>query len=161
MLLLCAVLLQASSKSMAEISEGTYLISFLPLLAAVREMDQFLKDYLFNGAWEVLAVGLIAYMGYFLYLHWQDIKQQLTRILAVPPAGLLFSGFLTVIVFSRFFGQGLIWEYALQEHYVRLVQRIVEETCESFGYLLLVFGCIELLIFTLSCKPDTKRNNPS
>ena len=114
-----------------------------------------------NSRWEVLAVGLIAYMGYFLYLHWQDIKQQLTRILAVPPAGLLFSGFLTVIVFSRFFGQGLIWEYALQEHYVRLVQRIVEETCESFGYLLLVFGCIELLIFTLSCKPDTKRNNPS
>jgi hypothetical protein len=155
MLLLCVILLNLVANRMTEIHEGAHVLSFMPLLACVRELDKVLDTYVFNGAWQLIATGLLVYLVYFVLSHRQIIKGQLLRILAIPSTGLFFAGFLTVIVFSRMFGQQSFWQLALQENYLRLVARIAEEGCEIFGYLLLVFGCIELLVFAISCKPDT------
>lgn len=154
LLLLCVLFLQAVAPRVNEIREGVFILSFLPLLACVRELDHIFDTYFFDGAWQLIALSLSIYLGYFAVLHRHKLKTQVLRILASPPTGLFFAGFLTVMVFSRMMGQRSFWELALQEDYLRLVSRITEESIETFGYLLLLFGCIELFIFALSCKSD-------
>lgn len=157
MLLICVVLFQIVAQRTPEIHEGAHLVSFLPLLACVRELDHVFDTQLFDGAWQLIATGLLLYLIGFTLRHWPDVKRQTLRILAIPSTGLFFAGFLMVLVFSRLFGQRSFWELALQEDNIRLISRIAEESCETFGYLLLVFGCIELLIFALSCKADVQK----
>ena len=156
MLLLCSILLYFVARRMTEIHEAAHILFVMPLLACVRELDHIFDEYVFDGAWQMIAMGLLVYLAYFAVSHRQHLKQQMLRILAIPSTGLLFSGFLTVMLFSRMFGQQKFWQFALDDNYIRLAARITEEGCETFGYLLLVFGCIELLIFVLSCKSGTK-----
>lgn len=153
LLVSCSVLLAICARQMPMLSEGFAALAILPLMASVREMDQILDQHVFDGAWQGIVSLLLAYLIFVVWKHGFFLKQQILRILAAAPAGILLSAFLAV-VFSRLFGRQAFWEAALQEHYLRLVARIVEEGSELFAYLLLLFGCIEFLIFALSCKGD-------
>lgn len=152
MLISCALLLKISSHQMRELHQGFHLLCLLPLIAAVRELDNVLDVYMFDGAWQMLASILIIYVSTYAWKHYQTLKQQLLHILSFSPTGLLISGFITVIVFSRLFGQQIFWQAVLQENYLRLVARAVEEGCEFFGYLLLLFGCIEFFVIAISSR---------
>lgn len=151
-LLSCALLIHLVATRLSDIRDAARLISFLPLLACVRELDDILDTYVADSAWQIIATALILYLLYYALLHRHTIKGQFLKILAFPCTGLFLAGFLTVMIFSRLFGQQNLWQLALQENYIRLVPRMVEEGCELFGYLLLLFACIELLIFAVSCK---------
>lgn len=154
LLMSCAVMLKLASIQMQELRQGFHMLALLPLIASVRELDNVLDTYVFDGAWQLLVTGLLLYAFAFARKNYQVLRQQILYIFSFPPIGLLVSGFITVIVFSRLLGQQLFWQTVLQEEYLRLVGRVVEESCESFGYLLLLFGCIEFLIFAFSSRSN-------
>lgn len=159
LLISCSALLQFASTRMPELRGGFHVLAVLSLVASVRELDRILDEYVFDGAWQVLVSVLVLYISFYAWVHRRAITHQLLRISSYPPTGLLVSGFITVMVFSRLLGQQLFWRAALQENYLRLVGRIVEESCELFGYLLLLFGCLEFVIFTIYFGSDTLSTN--
>ncbi|ALP52934.1 hypothetical protein Tel_07085 [Candidatus Tenderia electrophaga] len=154
LLVSCGILLAICARQMPVLNEGFVTLAILPLMASVRELDQILDQYIFDGAWQAIVSLLLAYILFIVWKHGFFLRQQILRILAAAPAGILLSAFLAV-VFSRLFGRQAFWEAALQEHYLRLIARIVEEGSELFAYLLLLFGCLEFLVFVLSCKGNT------
>ncbi len=152
-----AALLKLASIQMQELRQGFHMLALLPITASVRELDHILDVYVFDGAWQILVSTLILYSFTFAWRNYQALRQQILYIFSFPQTGLLVSGFITVMVFSRLLGQQLFWQSVLQDDYLRLVGRVVEEGCELFGYLLLLFGCIEFVIFAVSSH--TNRNS--
>ncbi|NKE70253.1 hypothetical protein [Candidatus Manganitrophus noduliformans] len=157
LLFACFGCLQTAAFRIEERREIFHLLALLPLASAVREMDANLDRYVFDGAWQIMVAMAAFYAFFFIRRHRRSVAAQLQPVLASGPFGFLFAGFLTVMVFSRLIGQQLFWRAALQEQYLRLVGRIVEESSELFGYLLLLFGCIEILRSSFS---DTAIRRP-
>lgn len=149
LLVVCAVLLKLASARARELREALYVMALLPVAAGVRELDHALDTRVFDGAWQILVSALLLYIVFYALQHQQALRRQLLYIFSYPPTGLLISGFIAVMVFSRLLGQQIFWQFVLQVDYLRLVGRVVEESCELFGYLLLLFGCLEFFIFSV------------
>ncbi|SDL27859.1 hypothetical protein SAMN05661010_01309 [Modicisalibacter muralis] len=56
------------------------------------------------------------------------------------------AGFLDTYIFSRPYGRSEFWEAILAESYVRVFKDVAEEVTALFGYTLLLFAVIELLL---------------
>ncbi|QLO78096.1 hypothetical protein HV306_13805 [Klebsiella grimontii] len=66
----------------------------------------------------------------------------LAQYTRTPWYGLLISGLLAILVFSRLFGMQALWLAILDGGYVRVVKNVVEEGSESFGYMLCLTASI-------------------
>lgn len=106
---------------------------FLSML--IRELDAFF-DLLAHGSWVWFA--LLSAICALLYpvIHFRLTLTQLTHYTRTPWYGMMLSGLLAVLVFSRLFGMHELWYAILDKSYVRVVKNVVEEGSESFGYML-------------------------
>ncbi|NKE70721.1 hypothetical protein [Candidatus Manganitrophus noduliformans] len=154
LLLTCCGWLQAIAIRSGSQREIFRLGIFFILMVAVREMDANLDRYLFDGAWQLTVMGLIFSGLLYAWPQRRKIATQLRSLLFSRSFGLLLAGLLVLTFFAPFLGQQRFWKAALQENYIRPAARIVEESGELLGYLLLLFGCIEAFF---SSPPD--RNN--
>jgi hypothetical protein len=151
LLLACCGCLQAVAMRSATRREIFHLGTLFILMAAVREMDANLDRYVFDGAWQLMVTGLTLCGLLYAWPRRRTISMQLRSFLFSRPFGLLLAGLLVVMFFTPFLGQQRFWQAALQERYIRFVARIVEESGELLGFLLLLFGCVEIFI---SSSPD-------
>ena len=117
--------------------------TFAATIAAVREQDSFLDQYVFDGAWQVIVFGLVVGLVVYLKRHGRGVGGQVTSYAETRAAGLLASGFLIVFVFSRLFGKQAFWKAVMGEGYQRVVKNIVEEGVELLGYSLLTIAAVE------------------
>jgi hypothetical protein len=102
---------------------------------------------LFEDAYKY-PVALIAF--YALYVLWKD-RNRLRRDIddfAKQPAFffLAFGSFLTAIV-AQIFGQAELWHVILDGPAARTVKRVIEESLETLGYVILFFGSVEAFAF--------------
>ncbi|PLP36925.1 transporter, partial [Klebsiella variicola] len=106
---------------------------FLAML--IRELDG-LFDLLSHGSWVWFA--LLATVGSLLapLRHLRQTLSQLAEYTRTPYYGMMISGLLAILVFSRLFGMHGLWYAVLDENYARVVKNTVEEGSESFGYML-------------------------
>ncbi|MCK1967664.1 hypothetical protein MT962_001476 [Franconibacter sp. IITDAS19] len=118
-----------------EIRQGAVLIAGFFGCMLIREMD-FLFDQIRHGSWvwfalltALLSIGYCARKPV-------DTVRQLARFMRHPAYGMMFSGLLCILVFSRLFGMHFLWQQLMQEGYDRLVKNMVEEGVEFFGYAL-------------------------
>ncbi|HEY5649786.1 MAG TPA: hypothetical protein VIU33_09815 [Nitrospiria bacterium] len=160
LLLSCSGLLQLAAKRSMPLREAFHFISILPLAAAAREMDKTLDVHVFDGTWQLVVFSLMLYLAFFTWRNYQALQKQMVHLVSSFPIGWLFSGFLLVMVFSRLIGQQVFWQMALQENYLRFVGRVVEESCELFGYLIIFFGCLEFLLAATLPRRSAAAENP-
>ena len=95
-----------------------------------------LFDLLSHGSWVWFA--LLATAGSLLLplRHLRQTLSQLAEYTRTPYYGMMISGLLAILVFSRLFGMHGLWYAVLEENYARVVKNTVEEGSESFGYML-------------------------
>ncbi|HBN2794889.1 TPA: transporter, partial [Klebsiella oxytoca] len=112
---------------------------FLAML--IRELDA-LFDLISHGSWVWFA--LIAALAALInpLIHYRQTMEQLTQYTRTPGYGMLISGLLAILVFSRLFGMQGLWQAILDDGYVRVVKNVVEEGSESFGYMLCLTASI-------------------
>ncbi len=137
------------------------LFSLLPLVAAVRELDDVLDTYVFDNSWKVIVGLLLLYAGYITWRNSAGIRAEFRAFTETRAFGFLWCGFLVVFVFSRLFGQKALWKALMGEHYIRLVARTVEEGSELLGYWLILTGAIECLLQTPSQQPLPPTDPPN
>lgn len=101
----------------------------------IRELDA-LFDLIAHGSW--LWFALLAALLALIYplINYRQTLKQLEDYTLAPWYGILISGLLAILVFSRLFGMQELWHAILDDGYVRTVKNVVEEGCESFGYML-------------------------
>ncbi|HHX9437055.1 TPA: transporter, partial [Klebsiella pneumoniae] len=121
------------ARKYAHLRYSNILIGGFFLAMLIRELDG-LFDLLSHGSWVWFA--LLATAGSLL-LPLRHLRQTLSQLAAytrTPYYGMMISGLLAILVFSRLFGMHGLWYAVLEENYARVVKNTVEEGSESFGY---------------------------
>ncbi|MDK8008716.1 transporter, partial [Escherichia coli] len=87
---------------------------FLAML--IRELDA-LCDLISHGSWVWFA--LIAALAALInpLIHYRQTMEQLTQYTRTPGYGMLISGLLAILVFSRLFGMQGLWQAILDDGY--------------------------------------------
>ena len=121
------------------------LLGGAALVALIREFDSFFDSKVFDGAWQVFVMITMALVIVSLVPLRKTILPLISDFIQRKSFGIVFSGFLTVFVFSRMFGRGIFWEAVTGEHSIRAVKNAAEEGTELLGYVLIFVGVMELL----------------
>ncbi len=124
------------------------LLAMFATLGLIREFNNYLNEVIIGG-WKLPFFGFLGVYILLLRINKNTILQAFTEFAKHPAFGVMLSGFLTVFVFSRLFGQKIIWANALQVSYLnetyRSVKNLAEEGTELFGYTLIFVAVIEYL----------------
>jgi hypothetical protein len=122
------------------------LLASLAFVAGLRELDYWFDRRLPRLGWQTPAVLVLAAGAMTAWRARQRFGQQVQRFLALPAAGLLWAGAVTVLLFAQLVGHGAFMEALMGAHYARAHKRVIEELAEAFGYVLILLGAIELRI---------------
>lgn len=101
----------------------------------IREMD-FLFDMLAHGSWVWFALAAAAVSIGYNARNASGAVAQMVQFMRHPAYGMMLSGLLCVLIFSRLFGMSHLWQAIMQEGFNRIVKNMVEEGVELFGYML-------------------------
>lgn len=158
LLLICTALMLVIRQRYRVLRSVSLLMAAFFAISFVRENDQWLDAYVFDGAWQCLVV-LLALPALALVIRARrDFLEEFSLIANSLGFGLFASGFLTTYVFSRFYGRSELWQALMGEHYLRIVKDAAEEITELTGYSLLFFASVELLL--LARRLHDKRRSP-
>lgn len=112
----------------------------------IRELDAFFDVAFYHGSWKIPAI-LLAFVSIFYAFKRQSIQtigNSLLDFIKTPQFGLMFGGLLCIIIFSRFIGMRIMWEFIGLEQTITFAKSIAEESCELFGYMLVLLATIWL-----------------
>ena len=105
----------------------------------LRELDHYM-DAIVHGFWFyptiTLALGTIYYAfrnSANMVTTAHDFKQGKAYLY-------IFIGLVIVLIFSRVFGTGSLWQALMADNYDRLYKTIIQESLELFGYLFIFIG---------------------
>lgn len=158
LLLLCTVLMLVIRLRYRVLRSVSLLMAAFFAISFVRENDQWLDAYVFDGAWQCLVV-LLALPALTLVIRARrDFLEEFSLMANSLGFGLFAGGFLTTYVFSRLYGRSELWQALMGEHYLRIVKDAAEEITELAGYSLLFFASVELLLLARRLrneKPST------
>ncbi|MFM9270642.1 hypothetical protein ACJ7V3_10300 [Halomonas elongata] len=112
----------------------------------IREQDAWLDSYVFDGAWQTLVALLVLPVLFVVIRHRRVFVTELESITGTFSFGLFAAGFLTTYAFSRLYGRSALWQEILGEHYLRAFKNAAEEVTELFGYTLMLFAMLELVL---------------
>ncbi|KQC06249.1 MAG: hypothetical protein APR54_07450 [Candidatus Cloacimonas sp. SDB] len=137
-------------------SNSSLMKLFIGILSIlfIREFDSLLDKYVFNGAWQILVYIIVFLLFLFSYKHRVDLLKSINEFVSNVSFGIIESGMLILLVFSRLFGQKIFWRSVMKEAYLRSVKDVAEESLELLGYCLIFIGSIE---FLLLCKRKISR----
>lgn len=136
-----------------------FLVGGFFLAMLIRELDG-LFDLIFHGSWVWLALLSTVVVLIAPLLHYRQTLTQLAQYTRTPYYGMMLSGLLAILVFSRLFGMHGLWYAVLDENYARVVKNTVEEGSESFGYMLCLTASIGYYCYfrCLKQQPSPQRN---
>lgn len=109
------------ARKYAHLRYSNILIGGFFLAMLIRELDG-LFDLLSHGSWVWFA--LLATAGSLLLplRHLRQTLSQLAEYTRTPYYGMMISGLLAILVFSRLFGMHGLWYAVLEENYARVVK---------------------------------------
>ncbi|MBV4367477.1 hypothetical protein ACMGGR_20795 [Erwinia sp. BNK-24-b] len=110
----------------------------------IRELD-FLFDEISHGSWVWFALAVTAICLVIAMLHPKRAIVGLATLLRHPGWGMMSAGLLTILVFSRLFGMGVLWRHLMLDGYNHTVKNMVEEGCELLGYSLCLLASLSYL----------------
>ncbi|AYA40439.1 hypothetical protein HZS38_08435 [Xenorhabdus nematophila] len=149
-LLTIAVLLFYEAKNNVRLRPALILMAGFFSCLLIRELDAYFDDILFHGAWSWLAIPLaLICIGYACVKNKQSLFG-LVHLTRHQSYSMMVCGLLCVLVFSRLFGIGVLWQGLMDEHFNRTVKNMVEEGCEMLGYA-------QCLIATLWYLPSARK----
>lgn len=154
LLILCTASVAVAAARRRDGRSGFILVASLFLCMAIRECDSFFDHTFFHGAWFpfVAAVAIAAIT--LAIRRWQQTLEGLATIVRDTYFGLLCAGLSVILVFSRIMGRKIIWLTIYRDicgedkasSLSRAMKNFAEEGTELFGYALLAFWAVSLLV---------------
>ncbi len=123
------------------------LIGGFFLMALIREFDAVLDSYVFDGAWQTLAFTVLALVAYSIFRNKSSLGQTIPGYMRSYPFGMMIAGMMVTFVYSRLFGESIMWQTVMEESYIRSVKNAAEESIELLGDSLILFSAIEYSIW--------------
>ncbi|MGR5341968.1 hypothetical protein ACPV50_18800 [Vibrio astriarenae] len=125
-----------------------FLMSAFFSCLLVRELDG-VFDLIVHGFWKYPAwIIAISACYYSFFVHREATLHSLTQYMQHPSFGLMLGAMALLMIFSRLFGMGDLWEHLLQGGYARAAKNTAEEGIELVSYTLIacasVWYCLSL-----------------
>ncbi|QFT57875.1 hypothetical protein FIU94_03475 [Sulfitobacter sp. THAF37] len=117
----------------------TGAVTTLLACMAIRENDSAF-DLVYHGFWLVPALAALAVGGAYTWSHRAGAWAAFAAHLNTRPGTYFILGLLLLLVFSRLFGTGAVWEGVMGAAYTPEVKAAVQEGLELLGYFLLSYG---------------------
>jgi hypothetical protein len=127
-------------------------LGLLAALAAIREQNNRLAIALPHLGWGAVAGILVTIAAAWLWRRRVEFGRQLVGFAPTAPFALLWCGLLTVVAYAQLIGKRETWQLLVGDAFRRELGRAIQETAEAFGYLLLLVGAIETIIY-IGCNP--------
>ncbi|MFP2833843.1 transporter [Citrobacter portucalensis] len=140
--------------------ECNLLIGGFFMVMLIRELDA-LFDFIAHGSWVWFALSVSILAISHAAVRYRKTLLQLSSYPQTPYYGMMISGLLCVLVFSRLFGMHLLWDSVLGEQYVRMVKNMVEEGAESFGYTLCLTSSIGYCFYQRRLERESGCEHPT
>lgn len=112
---------------------------------AIRENDS-VFDKVYHGFWLIPALVALAVGAVFVWKNRRGAGAGFVRHLSSHSGAFVVLGVLILIVFSRLFGTGAVWEGVMGDAYDPAVKAAVQEGLELLGYFLVTYGSVLSLI---------------
>lgn len=115
--------------------------------AAIRELDQIFDRIVPHIGWK-FALALPAAALIHVALRWGRCRHQLRWFLSTPCFFLFWAGFMVAVPVAQMLGNGDLLQEVMGDSYQNRFKRVIEETGETIGYVILFFAGIESLVNT-------------
>lgn len=115
-------------------------------VACVRELDSFLADLTRDGAWQVTAALVLAGIAAAVWKRRGTLPGELKEFAATRAFAMLWAGFIVAVPFGQMVGHGDFLKDLMGDDYNRGYKRMIEETGELAGYVILLLGSVETLL---------------
>ncbi len=113
-------------------------------ILSIRELD-FLFDYITHGFWLYPALAVLA-LGIIIALRNKGtFVTPMLQYLTGREATFVYLGVALLIIFTRLFGTGDLWEGVMKENYQPGVKAAIQEGLELLSYLLIAYGAVASL----------------
>lgn len=120
----------------------------------IREFDAFFDDLIRHGFWVYPAVLVaLASIGY-AWLGGQSTTTGLSVFINHKHFYSLTTALVTILVFSRLFGMGDLWDTLVTNNSKRAIKNLAEEGTELLGYALLSYNSLMYMLDMEANKPE-------
>ncbi|MBS3809139.1 MAG: hypothetical protein KGY38_03155 [Desulfobacterales bacterium] len=145
LLVAASVLFFSGFFSLPAFRELFLILASVSSFAAMRELDSVLDKAIPWIGWKV-AFALLLFAAALAWKKKDKVKRQLGHYLSSPAFVVLWAGFIVAVPIAQLLGHAAFLESLMGENYMRAYKRVIEESGELLGYLLLLEGSIESLV---------------
>lgn len=145
-LTLLFIVLTSSSVVFSKLRELLLLPASCSILAMAREQDKTLDALVPFFGWQViffLIVPLVLYQ----FRNWQSLRRQLFKFATSPAMGVFLTAIVVILPLAQCIGDSDYLRAAMGEDYIRKYKTMFEESMELYGYLILLCGAVETVLF--------------
>lgn len=105
----------------------------------IRELDWFL-DIFGDELWEILSITVAVICIGISFVYRKGFFKSLNNFISSNYYNLFTVGLIVILFFSRLIGTKHLWLQILDYENVKLVKNIVQESLETFGYVIIFFA---------------------
>jgi len=122
-----------------------HFLGCLSAFAAIRELDAFLDRVIPLMGWKI-GFLVILYALFSAYAHRKIFLRQIRIFLKTHSVVILWAGFIIAVPIGQLLGHGDFLQALMGDNYERNYKRVIEETLELIGYILVFAGTVEAAV---------------
>lgn len=147
------VLLSIGARRAPQWRESFLVWAALLGMASIRELDSLLNRTIPLLGWKLPFSVLLLVSGAYAVRHRAALQAQASALASSAPAALMWAGFLVVMPFAQLLGHGDFLQSVMGESYDNKLKRVIEETCETVGYMILLTASVESWVWAAARRP--------
>lgn len=143
--LLCIIFLLAGC-NIKRRRELLFVLAMISGMAMIRELDSLLDDIIPVIGWKLPMTVLVAWGIFYVFDKREVLPDQIRECIRKRSFAILWAGFVFAVPMAQLIGHGDFLRSILGDDYTRNYKRIVEETGEMGGYLMILIGAVECIL---------------
>ncbi len=118
-------------------------MALLAVFAVVREGDAFWDRMMPVLGWELLGTIVLIMLVYVIVQGRQSFPRQLATFITMRGMPLAWAGFMVAIPLAQIVAHGPLFQLIMGAEYMNTFKRMIEETLELVGYMMIFFSSVE------------------
>ena len=129
------------------------LLMSCSILALAREMDKILDNCVPVFGWQVVFF-LVVPLVLLQLRNVQELRRQILKFVTSPAMAIFLMGIIIIIPLAQCIGDADYLRAAMGDDYIRKYKTLIEESLELYGYLILLCGAFETMLFARQLEKD-------
>jgi hypothetical protein len=144
LLMATAAVFLRHSRQISNYPISLLLCSTLALIGSLRELDRYSERLLFEDAYKYVSAVVSGVALYYVARNRQRLGEDINAFIKQRSFLLLAFGAFLAVLLAQILGQSELWHALIDGPSGRNAKRVLEETLETVGYLMLFCGSIEV-----------------